>query len=227
MSIDSDGSSDKLPTYIVDSEGNRRYMDLLVYQKQLSTDTVVYGKDDVKIKLVAGASGKTATIQFILPKGRYLIPFSNTNKFPDNDSLTIQFDGENLTSLNSTQTDLKGQRTYYLTFEVKDDTISSNHQLTVTRTMSTEEVTITLQNPFLYTHPDSISEEYFERMLTLIPRFDVDNIFNYTYQVDDDELIANPLEAASFLNTNHIYNKFTICQFDSSDKTSIYIAGKR
>lgn len=227
MSIDSDGSSDKLPTYIVDSEGNRRYMNLLVYQKQLSTDTVVYGKDDVKIKLVAGASGKTATIQFILPKGRYLIPFSNTNKFPDNDSLTIQFDGENLTSLNSTQTDLKGQRTYYLTFEVTDDTITSNHQLTVTRTMSTEEVTITLQNPFLYTHPDSISEEYFERMLTLIPRFDVDNIFNYTYQVDDDELIENPLEAASFLNTNHIYNKFTICQFDSSDKTSIYIAGKR
>lgn len=227
LSIDSDGSSDKLPTYIVDSEGNRAYMDLFVYQKQLSTDTVIYGEEDVKIKMPAGTSGKTATIEFILPKGRYLIPFSNTNVFADSDSLTIQFDGEALTSLNSTSTELKGQRTYYLTFEVTDDTITKNHQLTVTRTLTNDEVTITLQNPFLYTHPEGMSEEYFERMLTLIPRFDVDNIFNYTYQVNDDELIENPLEAASFLNTHHIYNKFTICEFDASENTSIYIAGKR
>ena len=227
ISIDSDGSSDKLPTYIVDGEGNRRYLDMFVYQKQLSTDTVIYTNSDVKIKMPAGVSGRTATIEFILPKGRYLIPFSNTNKFADSDSLTIQFDGTTLTSINSSETDLKKDRTYYLTFEVTDDRIVSNHQLTITRTLAVEEVTITLQNPFLYTHTDLINDEYFERMLLLMPRFDKDNIFNYTYQVDEDELISNPLDGASFLNPNHVFNKFTICEFDTSDNTSIYIAGKK
>lgn len=227
LSIDSDGSSDKLPTYLVDTDGNRKYLDLFVYQKQLSSNTVVYGEDNVKIKLLPGSSGRTATIEFILPKGNYIIPFSNTNVFADSDSLNIQFDGVNLTSLNSSQSDLKEQRTYYLTLEVTDDKITSNHQLTVSRTLATEEVTITLQNPFLYTHTDNINDEYFERMLLLIPRFDRDNVFNYTYQVDEDELIEDPLEASSFLNPNHIFNKFTICELDTSDNTSIYIAGKK
>ena len=227
LSIDSDGSSDKLPTYLIDGEGNRKNLDLLVYEKQLSTDSIVYSESDVKIKMGTGTSGRTATINFILPKGTYIIPFSNTNVFADSDSLTIQFDGTTLTSLNSSQTDLKEQRTYYLTFEVTDDRISSNHQLTVSRTLSNEEITITLQNPFLYTHTDDINDEYFERILLLIPRLDKDNVFNYTYQVNDDELIIDPLDAASFLNPNHIFNKFTICQFDASDNTSIYIAGKK
>lgn len=227
LSIDSDGSSDKLPTYLVDTDGNRKYLDLFVYQKQLSSNTVVYGEDNVKIKLLPGSSGRTATIEFILPKGNYIIPFSNTNVFANSDSLNIQFDGVNLTSLNSSQSDLKEQRTYYLTLEVTDDKITSNHQLTVSRTLATEEVTITLQNPFLYTHTDNINDEYFERMLLLIPRFDRDNVFNYTYQVDEDELIEDPLEASSFLNPNHIFNKFTICELDTSDNTSIYIAGKK
>ena len=195
--------------------------------KKLSSNTVVYGEDNVKIKLLPGSSGRTATIEFILPKGNYIIPFSNTNVFADSDSLNIQFDGVNLTSLNSSQSDLKEQRTYYLTLEVTDDKITSNHQLTVSRTLATEEVTITLQNPFLYTHTDNINDEYFERMLLLIPRFDRDNVFNYTYQVDEDELIEDPLEASSFLNPNHIFNKFTICELDTSDNTSIYIAGKK
>lgn len=227
LSIDSDGSSDKLPTYLVDTDGNRKYLDLFVYQKQLSSNTVVYGEDNVKIKLLPGSSGRTATIEFILPKGNYIIPFSNTNVFAESDSLNIQFDGVNLTSLNSSQSDLKEQRTYYLTLEVTDDKITSNHQLTISRTLATEEVTITLQNPFLYTHTDNINDEYFERMLLLIPRFDRDNVFNYTYQVDEDELIEDPLEASSFLNPNHIFNKFTICELDTSDNTSIYIAGKK
>lgn len=227
LSIDSDGSSDKLPTYIVDSEGNRNYLDLFVYQKQLSTESIIYDPDAVRIKMPSGADGKTATINFILPKGTYLIPFSNTNSFLDADSLNIQFDGIALTSINSSETDLKKQRTYYLVFEVTDDKITSNHQLTITRTLSNEEITITLQNPFLYTHTEMIDDEYFERILQLIPRFDKDNVFNYTYQVNEDECISNPLEAASFMNTNHIYNKFTICEFDSTDNTSIYIAGKK
>ena len=39
-------------------------------------------------------------------------------------------------------------------------------------------------------------------------------IFDYTYVVPEDIKIEDPLTSASFENTNHIYNKFTICQPD-------------
>ena len=41
---------------------------------------------------------------------------------------------------------------------------------------------------------------------------DSNNLYNYTYQPASGEAIENPLSATSFLNNNHIYNKFTICQ---------------
>ena len=41
---------------------------------------------------------------------------------------------------------------------------------------------------------------------------DSNNLYNYTYQPASGEAVENPLSAASFLNNNHIYNKFTICQ---------------
>ena len=41
---------------------------------------------------------------------------------------------------------------------------------------------------------------------------DSNNLYNYTYQPASGEAIENPLSASSFLNNNHIYNKFTICQ---------------
>jgi hypothetical protein len=45
-----------------------------------------------------------------------------------------------------------------------------------------------------------------------LKELDVNNLYNYTYQPEEGNVINNPLSAASFLNDNHIYNKFTICQ---------------
>ena len=39
--------------------------------------------------------------------------------------------------------------------------------------------------------------------------------FDYSYTVDEDELIENPLDAKSFFDFNHEYNKFTIAQLDT------------
>ena len=39
-----------------------------------------------------------------------------------------------------------------------------------------------------------------------------DGIYNYTYEIDDAVKIDNPLSSISFLNYNHFYNPFTICQ---------------
>lgn len=38
--------------------------------------------------------------------------------------------------------------------------------------------------------------------------------FDYTYQIDEEDLISNPLDPSSFYNTNHIYNKYIISQLD-------------
>ena len=53
----------------------------------------------------------------------------------------------------------------------------------------------------------------------------VNNKYNYTYVVDKDEEIKNPLNAEAFLDSNHIFNKFTICQMNTST-TDIYITNK-
>lgn len=46
----------------------------------------------------------------------------------------------------------------------------------------------------------------------LIKSLDYDNEFNYLYEIPGNKLIKNPLKATSFLNVNHVYNKFTICE---------------
>ena len=47
-------------------------------------------------------------------------------------------------------------------------------------------------------------------------------MYDFSYVVDKDVLIDNPIDSNSFLNSNHIYNKFTICQIDT-DNSDIYI----
>ena len=53
------------------------------------------------------------------------------------------------------------------------------------------------------------------------------DLYNYTYKVDKTEEIKDPLNASSFNDTNHIYNKFTICQLDTSKNSKIYVTGKK
>lgn len=45
--------------------------------------------------------------------------------------------------------------------------------------------------------------------------YDPNKKFDYTYIVDPDIEIVNPLEATSFFNINHIFNKFVIPQIDT------------
>ena len=45
-----------------------------------------------------------------------------------------------------------------------------------------------------------------------IDKLDYDHEFNYLYEIPEKKMIKNPLKAESFLNVNHVYNKFTICE---------------
>ena len=51
-------------------------------------------------------------------------------------------------------------------------------------------------------------------LISKIAQLDPDTMYDYTYQVDPDVKMDNPLDPQSYLNPYHPFNKFTICQFD-------------
>lgn len=82
----------------------------------------------------------------------------------------------------------------------------------------------------LYKHKREDGSE-FNNHCALVKQLDKDNKFNYTHVIDSNVLIEDPLRSESFLNDSHIYNKFTICQWDIGnpnidDNTSIKIVNK-
>ena len=65
---------------------------------------------------------------------------------------------------------------------------------------------------------------YHDVLWQKLQELDQDHQFNYMYTVPTESRIDNPLLGSSFINVNHPYNQFTICQLNT--KTSIDIFGK-
>lgn len=65
---------------------------------------------------------------------------------------------------------------------------------------------------------DEQSRIRFSSVLNKVSELDYENKFKYTYQVQNNELISNPLEASSFLLEIHPYNKYMISQYDSNSE---------
>ena len=103
-----------------------------------------------------------------------------------------------------------------------------DHTLTLNISEYSDKTTISIVNCYRYTYPEGMSEDYFQKIYALINNLDSEkHSFDYTLEVDEDDNIENPLAAKSFFKSNHIYNKFTICQFDTSKNSKIYVTGKK
>ena len=61
----------------------------------------------------------------------------------------------------------------------------------------------------------TLNKDLPDNMLSIIRALDKEDLYNYTYKVDKTEEIKDPLNASSFNDTNHIYNKFTINMLDT------------
>ena len=80
-------------------------------------------------------------------------------------------------------------------------------------------------NSDVYIHPivkynkhdgvDPLSSE--DKVYQEIQELDTHQKFNYTYNVLDSDLILDPTDANSFLDTKHPYNRCTICKWDSKN----------
>lgn len=53
-----------------------------------------------------------------------------------------------------------------------------------------------------------------QEILSKVQELDINNIFKYNFEVDDNDKILNPLQADTFFNSNHIFNQFTIGEGD-------------
>ena len=113
----------------------------------------------------------------------------------------------------------------------------NEHRLTLSvKTTAGTDVIIVLNNLYRYTYPELLNNysdvptepvQIFKNLQILLSQFDPDNLYDYTYQVDNDVAIADPLDPNEFLNVNHIYNPYVICEMLPVYDSDIGVIGKR
>lgn len=218
------------PTIYYNNYYEPTYLGLYVFaQQQTRTDIVVYGTSgcSIPIKKNNSASETSKPMIFSLPPGSYVVPVS----LPEIDGVyyTVSGGTSGTTALkplyNSTMTHLSGGKLYPLVVTSSNATIKQKLIIRLynssddTAYTTTEDITVQLFNPLKYVPTDDLN-----KLIAYIRMFDPKDEFNYIYEVDPDVLIQDPLEAKQFLNSNHVYNKFTICQLDTSSNTKIQVS---
>ena len=80
----------------------------------------------------------------------------------------------------------------------------------------------------LFKYVPSVDTTELKDIATLIDsKLDFAKEFDYTYVVSEDELIENPLESISFLDSNHVFNRFTMCRWDTeSEDNKLIVVSK-
>lgn len=77
-------------------------------------------------------------------------------------------------------------------------------------------ISIQLLPIFSYTYNEELNKMLsMESLEPELLEWDIDRIFDYTYQPLADNKILNPLESKSFFNRNHLYNRYVIPQISN------------
>lgn len=160
----------------------------------------------------------TVTFDFNVPAvsttSGYMLPLYNDYS-DDILSLTVSLDGNRVYAFQSDIYDFFNKGSYYLNLDITDASAQS-HTLTVSATFnSLSDKVIKFGDLYKYNFSEGISEYKYALYLNLIRNvFDKGNIFDYTYEIPGSKLITDPLDPTSFLDMNHIFNAYTICQID-------------
>lgn len=173
---------------------------------------------------------------FYLPDGEYI--FNLFNGYTNIDYATILLDGVELSTIaNSSIKDFSAKGNYNIYMKI-DNSVAlpsgqDEHRITIrSKTSDGSECILTLSNPYRYTMPQHFQTMesgsiLFENMKKLISMFDPDNLFDWSYVVDDSTAIPEPLSSESFLSGNHIYNAYTICQLNPIIDSDVKVVVKR
>ena len=115
---------------------------------------------------------------------------------------------------------------YYKNFVVENPSDDgSQFVFTIIATDDPGKWSVTVGN--IYCYKETINN--FDDIVTKVAYYDTEKEFDFTYQVEEDRYIENPLKADSFMNPEHPYNKFTICQanFETSRYNILTNRGNR
>lgn len=174
------------------------------------------------------ATGSTSTvpnqpykINYKLPQGTYLL-LIDAREFVGN-SFSLTSENATITNLinpdtestNTITIDNAENKIYQFNLVISSDVAQI---LTISTTVYNTTVsnnTLTLSIPFQYEL--NLSDSTFNIILDKINTLDTIKKFDFSYIVPIEDLVENPLDAKSFFNTNHIYNKFMICQMKTDD----------
>lgn len=207
------------------------YLDVYVYSKQLSRNSVVtYLGQNMQVIILAGQSSSNTSYPpvFTLSAGNYLIPIIVPN-LENNSFIEVEYkiNGSSPTLLNpiydSTITKLAGGKLYPLSLVVPNDNQQYSLVIKLVNSSGTAisaptNIPITINNPYKYIPSQSLS-----KILYLINMFDSNHNFNYIYVAPSGQTVEDPLDSASFLNLNHIYHDYTICQLDTSSLNNVKV----
>ena len=220
--IDYDGSG-YISTSYMDLNDNIVYDNIYIFSKLASLDdsTITYTTaGNVVIKSNSGDATQIG-IKFDLPSGDYMIKFNNSlsSLFTASDTLKITYKhgttSEELKPIKSTSSNIATKKSGYFALTI-DNESNENEEFIIDIPARTDAFTLTLYNPYKYNKPDSLSQEQFDLIEQSIFNLDSNNIYDFTYKVDEDDEIVDPLNAYSFLKSNHIFNANTICQLDGN-----------
>ena len=157
----------------------------------------------------------------MLPVGEFVIPI-----FIPTAASSLTFNVKyysNLLKLMGTNiTNIQGSGVFYLQLKI-NNSLYQKFDFILNGTHS-DPITLQVLNIERYIVYHSSAVE--QTVGTKLANLDSDRMYDYTYQVDPDVEIENPLDPASFLNPYHPFNKVTICQFDV-DNSNFKVLNKR
>lgn len=176
------------------------------------------------------------SIDFDLPEGSYVVPMHVSTPLDFLDLSYVSGDSNTHVTTITGSSVYNNRETYYLKIDVRASNIADKSQPVHGRLdidvkfMADDLETCVLRFNKLYNYyvDDSLKEDnMLNRILDLIASMDKQNIFNYTYVIPQDKLITDPLKSTSFLNSLHVYNPYTICQWNhESDKNNLVVVNK-
>ena len=217
------GTNIDITTYSADGEIETPsfYAFTLYEQPATTTDTgrfdYISDNNELRIILPKSDSQNSAvvTINSMLPAGDYILPV--VNRLSDMTSITITADGAALSSFNGTTTNFKDSpRIYYVQLHVEESDGETPTVIVFTLTAEAPDSSVDrfiIVRPLLrYVKIDS--SKSVNGLDTVLRELDTNSIFDYTYRVNSEQQIDNPLDSAQFFNYYHIDNKFTIAQVD-------------
>ena len=222
------GNNISVVTY--DDIGNEIPNNIYIFTRILNNDSFAYSTSTNESTITV-SSGSPVSIPFKMPVSDYLISITGPNYF-SNSSYSVSI-SDNYTENPYPLTDfatgvhtITNDKTYYM-YIPKEllqrlNDLEDNQIKLIFDTTSNAPINIVLGDLFKYEPSITLSQAgVFDDVLEKLKRLDKDNIYNYTFQPDKNDLISNPIDPKMFFDKNHIYNKYTIAQLDLSSADNI------